>query len=408
MSDLRGDKAMKAITLAAVLGLMGAAAQAQDISADEARAIARDAYIYGFPVVDNYRIQFAYFVDKNGPEYKGAWNEVHNTARVYTPGDKAIQSPNSDTPYSFVGADLRAEPLVFSVPAVEKERYYSLQFIDTYTFNFAYVGSRATGNDAGSYLLAGPKWKGEKPAGIKEVIHSETEFAFVIYRTQLFNPADIENVKKIQAGYKVEPFSKFLGEPAPAAPPTIDFVKPLNAKHERTSPKFFKELNFILQFCPTHPTETELMARWAKLGIGKDKSFDVAALSPDIRKAVEDGIIDAWQAFAKVKTRLDNGEISSGDLVGSREYLKDNYPYRMAAAVLGIYGNSKEEALYSAYFIDSDGQNIDGSQRYVLHFAPGRLPPVNAFLVGDALRVAGEPPLCQPAQPLSDQFSYAG
>jgi len=370
---------MKAITLAAVLGLMGAAAQAQDISADEARAIARDAYIYGFPLVDNYRIQFAYFVDKNGPEYKGAWNEVHNTARVYTPGDKAIQSPNSDTPYSFVGADLRAEPLVFTVPAVEKERYYSLQFIDMYTFDFAYVGSRATGNDAGSYLLAGPNWKGEKPAGIKEVIHSETEFAFVIYRTQLFNPADIENVKKIQAGYKVEPFSKFLGEPAPAAPPTIDFVKPLNAKHERTSPKFFKELNFILQFCPTHPTETELMARWAKLGIGKDRSFDVAALSPDIRKAVEDGIIDAWQAFAKVKTRLDNGEISSGDLVGSREYLKDNYPYRMAAAVLGIYGNSKEEALYSAYFIDSDGQNIDGSQRYVLHFALGRLPPVNAF-----------------------------
>jgi len=370
---------MKAITLAAVLGLMGAAAQAQDISTDEARAIARDAYIYGFPLVDNYRIQFAYFVDKNGPEYKGAWNEVHNTARVYTPADKAIQSPNSDTPYSFVGADLRAEPLVFTVPAVEKERYYSLQFIDMYTFDFAYVGSRATGNEAGSYLLAGPNWKGEKPAGIKEVIHSETEFAFVIYRTQLFNPADIENVKKIQAGYKVEPFSKFLGEPAPAAPPTIDFVKPLNAKHERTSPKFFKELNFILQFCPTHPTETELMARWAKLGIGKDRSFDVAALSPDIRKAVEDGIIDAWQAFAKVKTRLDNGEISSGDLMGSREYLKGNYPYRMAAAVLGIYGNSKEEALYSAYFIDSDGRNIDGSQRYVLHFALGRLPPVNAF-----------------------------
>jgi hypothetical protein len=277
---------MKAITLAAVLGLMGAAAQAQDISADEARAIARDAYIYGFPLVDNYRIQFAYFVDKNGDEYKGAWNEVHNTARVYTPADKAIQSPNSDTPYSFVGADLRAEPLVFTVPAVEKERYYSLQFIDMYTFDFAYVGSRATGNEAGSYLLAGPNWKGEKPASIKEVIQSETVFAFVIYRTQLFNPADIENVKKIQAGYKVEPFSKFLGEPAPAAPPTIDFVKPLNAKHERTSPKFFKELNFILQFCPTHQTETKLMARWAKLGIGKDRSFDVAALSPDIRKAV--------------------------------------------------------------------------------------------------------------------------
>jgi hypothetical protein len=86
-------------------------AQAQDISADEARTIAKEAYIYGFPLVDSYRIQYFYFVDRSSPEFKGAWNEVHNTARVYTPEDEAVQSPNSDTPYSFVGADLRAEPL---------------------------------------------------------------------------------------------------------------------------------------------------------------------------------------------------------------------------------------------------------------------------------------------------------
>jgi hypothetical protein len=117
---------------------------------DEARAIARDAYVYGFPLVDSYRIQYAYFVDATDPEYKGVWNEVHNTARVYTPEDRAIQTPNSDTPYSIIGADLRAEPLVLTVPAVETERYYSVQFIDMYTFNFAYVGSRrrATTPDA--------------------------------------------------------------------------------------------------------------------------------------------------------------------------------------------------------------------------------------------------------------------
>jgi hypothetical protein len=83
---------------------------------------------------------------------------ISNTARVYTADDKTIQTPNSDTPYSFVGADLRAEPLVFTVPEIEKDRYYSLQFIDIYTFNFGYVGNRTTGNGAGSYLLAGPKW----------------------------------------------------------------------------------------------------------------------------------------------------------------------------------------------------------------------------------------------------------
>jgi hypothetical protein len=135
----------------------------------------RRGYIYGFPLVDSYRVQYSYFVDHGNPEFKVPWNTLSNTARVYTPNDKAIQTPNSDTPYSFLGADLRAEPLVLTVPTIEEERYYSLQFIDMYTFNFAYVGSRATGNDGGSFLLAGPNWNGETPSGIKSVIRAETE-----------------------------------------------------------------------------------------------------------------------------------------------------------------------------------------------------------------------------------------
>src|SRR5262249_22317435 len=166
--------------LGAKMVLAPSSAAAQPASPAETRAIAKEAYIYGFPLVDNYRIQHSYFVDRSGHEYKASWNQLFNNARVYTPEDKAIQTPNSDTPYSYVGADLRAEPLVFTVPAVEKGRYYSLQFIDAYTFNFAYVGSRATGNDAGSYLLAGPNWKGEKPAD-GDVLRSETDFAFILY-----------------------------------------------------------------------------------------------------------------------------------------------------------------------------------------------------------------------------------
>ncbi len=210
---------------------------------DEARAIAKDAYIYGFPLVDSYRIQHSYFVDRGGPEFKAPWNQIFNNARVYTPDDKAIQTPNSDTPYSYVGAELRAEPLVLTVPAIEKDRYFSVQLIDAYTFNFAYIGSRATGNDGGSFLLAGPGWKGEKSEGIKEVIRSETEFVFVLYRTQLFKPDDIDNVKKVQAGYKVQTHSAFLGKPAPAAAPKINFLKPLSADQERTSLEFFNVLN---------------------------------------------------------------------------------------------------------------------------------------------------------------------
>jgi hypothetical protein len=204
------------------------AAQAEtSVTPEEARAIAKEAYIYGFPLVDHYRIQYSYFQDKNDPNYKTSWNQLINIPRVYTPEDTAIQTPNSDTPYSFIGMDLRTEPMVLTVPKIEKERYFSVQFIDAYTHNFAYVGSQTTGNDGGSYLIAGPSWNGDTPEGIAEVIRSETEFVFGAFRTQLFSPADLDNVKKVQAGYKVQPLSAFLGQTPPDAAPPIDFIKPL-------------------------------------------------------------------------------------------------------------------------------------------------------------------------------------
>ena len=349
------------------------------VSPAEARAIAKEAYIYGFPMVDSYRIQHAYFVDRENPEFKAPWNQLRNIPRVFTPEDKAIQTPNSDTPYSFIGMDLRGEPIVLTVPAIEEERYFSIQLIDAYTFNFAYIGTRTTGNDGGSFLIAGPGWNGEMPKGVKKVIRSETELLLAGYRTQLFNPADLENVKKIQAGYKAQPLSALLGQPASKAAPAIDFIKPLTPEQQRESLEFFNILNFVLRFCPTNPSETELMARFAKIGVGAGKTFDASKFSPEMRPAIEQGMADAWADLAKLQKRIDAKEVTSGDMFGTREYLKNNYLYRMAAAVLGIYGNSKQEAMYPLYGVDSDGHKLDGANRYALRFAPGELPPVNAF-----------------------------
>ena len=365
--------------LALTLSACGSSPAPTSATPAELRQIVKEAYTYGFPMVDSYRIQYSYFIDQANPEYKGGWNEIHNMARVYTPQDTAVQTPNSDTPYSFLGADLRAEPLVISVPAI-KDRYYSLQFIDMYTHNFAYVGSRSTGSDAGSYLLAGPGWQGEAPEGIKSVIRSETDLAFVLYRTQLFDPNDLEAVRMIQAQFKVEPLSRFTGTTAPPAP-AVTFVEPLSAEAQKTSPAFFNILNFLLQFAPTHASETALMGRFAKAGIGAGKSFDVAALSPEQRQAVQDGMADAWKAFAQFKAEeMDTGRKSSADGFGTREFLGNDYLMRMSSAVLGIYGNSKEEANYPAYFTDSEGKLLDaGSSRYTVRFEPGKLPPVHAF-----------------------------
>jgi hypothetical protein len=355
--------------------------QAQTITPDEARAIAEDAYIYGYPLVDSYRILYSYFVDRSSPEYKAGWNEkVYNNARVFTPDDTAMQTPNSDTPYSQLGLDLRTEPMVLSMPAVEKGRYYTAEVNDLYTFISGYIGSRTTGNDSGDFLIAGPSWKGEMPKGIKGVIRSETDLAFVFYRTQLFGPDDIDNVKKIQAGYKVEPLSSFLGQPAPPAAPQINFMKPLSVEEERTSPEFFNELNFVLQFCPTHPSEKALMARFAKLNIGGGKKFEVQSMPPEVQKTVKDGMADAWNAYDEMQKKMTTGELTSADLLGSRDYLKDNYLYRMMGTADGIWGNAKEEAIYPGYYTDATGQPLNGADnRYVLRFAAGNLPPVNAF-----------------------------
>ena len=350
------------------------------VNPQQARAIAKEAYIYGFPMVDSYRIQYSYFVDSHSPEYKGDWNQVHSIARVYTPADTAVQTPNSDTPYSMLGADLRTEPLVLTIPPIEQDRYFSVQFVDGYTYNFAYVGSRTTGNSGGKYLLAGPGWKGEKPEGINAVIQADTDFALGIYRTQLFGPDDLENVKNIQAGYTAQPLSAFLNQPAPAAAPPVDFPVPLSPDEQKTSPKFFELMNFALRYAPVLPSEKELRDRFATIGIGSDGTFNFDKLSPEMQKAVTDGIADAWAEFNTFKTdKLVTGQVTSGDLFGTKDELKGNYLYRMAGAVLGIFGNSKAEAMYPSLSTDADGQPLTGANNYTLTFPAGQLPPVNAF-----------------------------
>jgi hypothetical protein len=351
----------------------------EGLQPEEARAIAKEAYIYGFPLVDNMRVQYSYFVNTSDPDYKAPYNILYNIPRVFTPEDRAIQTPNSDTPYSWIGLDLRAEPIVFTVPPIEQGRYWSLQLIDLYTHNFDIPGSRTDGNDGGSFLIAGPNWKGETPTGITRVIRCETEIASAQFRTQLFEPADLENVKKIQEQYIVKPLSAFLGQAAPAAAPSITFPQPLTPETQRSSLEFFTLLNFYLQFCPTHASEKELMERFAKIGVGAGKTFDASTLSPENKEAVVAGVADAWSDFQVLRDRFNRGEVTSGDALGTREHLQNNYLYRMGAAVIGIYGLSKEEAIYLPYFTDGDGQKLDGAERYTLRFEKGQLPPVNAF-----------------------------
>jgi hypothetical protein len=356
---------------------------AATVSTEEFERIAEEAFIYGFPMVMNYGVFYEYFIDKSSPAYKTSINQLYNTAHVYTPQDTTIVTPNSDTPYSFVAIDLRAEPYVFCNPEIEKSRYFSVQLVDMYTFNYGYMGSRTTGNGAACFMIAGPSWKGKKPEGIVKVFQSETDFSIAIIRTQLFNPADLENVKKIQAGYRGLTLSQFQNKPAPPTAPEIAWPE-IDKKLADSDP--FTYLNFVLQFCPpTGPAEVEvpLRARFAKIGVEAGKPFEIDKLTPEqkagLQAAMKSGMEKIKQKVATLGTDVNGWRVTLNGF-GDRAAYKGDWTLRAAAAMAGIYGNSPAEAVYPLLAADGDGNKPDTStNRYTLTFPTGELPPVNAF-----------------------------
>ena len=364
---------LKALAFAMALLASFTSARAADITLAEIKAIAEEGFIYGLPIVMNYAVMYEYSVDKNSGQYKAPFNQIKNEARVFTYEDTAIVTPNSDTPYSLAWLDLRAEPIVLSVPAVPKERYYSVMLCDGNTFNYGYIGQRATGPEAGDYLVVGPGWKGETPAGIKKVFHSSTQFSLVAYRTQLFNPQDMQNVVKVQSGYKVQPLSAYLKKPAPPAAPALDFPK---INNDLAKTRFWEYLAFSLPFAPPGPEEVAIRAKLEKLAAAMKNA------TPEMKAAVEEGMKEGEE---KIKQYLETAlkEVNgwkAASFFGDRAFYNGNWLLRAAAATSGIYGNDAVEAVYPMARSLANGEPLDGSKhKYTLTFPAGQFPPVNAF-----------------------------
>jgi hypothetical protein len=345
----------------------------------ETKAIAEEGFIYGLPIVMNYAVMVDFCVNKDSGQYKGPFNTIANDHKVFTYKDTSVPTPNSDTPYSMLWLDLRAEPLVISVPAVDKTRYYSVMMCDGNCFNYGYIGSRATDPDAGDYLVAGPDWKGDVPPGIKKVFRATTQFGLTIFRTQLFGPEDMPNVIRIQEGYKAQPLSAYLKQPAPPAAPALDFPK---CDKELVKKNFFEYLDWALQFAPPGPEEADIRAKLARIGIGPGKTFDFKSLSPEHKAEVllgmkegEKKVDEEVAAFGK---KINGWNV--GSPCGDRDFYKGNWLLRAAAAKAGIYGNDAVEAMYPMTRWLPDGTELDGSKaKYTLTFAKGQFPPVNAF-----------------------------
>ena len=346
---------------------------AEGLTPVEAQAIAREAYVYGFPIVGSYSAMYASAIDRVGERYRAPFNVLKHGDVVPRPGDTSVVTPSMDTLYSHLWLDLRSEPIVLGVPRMADGRYYSIQLIDLYKFTFDYIGMRTTGTDAGRYLIVGPNWNGETPASVNKVIRCETEFASAVYRTELRGPDDLESVRRIQSHYTVQALSDLTGQPTPNPAPAIEFPRPDSITQPNL--QFFSMLNFLLPFCPPVSSETELMARLARIGISATAPLDATGWNPDIQEAMQQGAQEGDAAIRAAAATLKAAEV-----VGTRDYLQNDYMKRAVAATLGGSTNSKEEALDQLYLTDAEGKPLDASDSsYVLKFGKNELPPVNAF-----------------------------
>jgi hypothetical protein len=347
-----------------------------EVTSQEANQIAEEAYIYSFPMLMGYRYAFATFLTPGLPSYRGPANAMHGRAATLDHTFKDVITPNADTPYSMALLDLRAEPVVIQVPQIT-DRYYVLQFEDLYGTNPHFIGSRATGSLAGTYLAVGPRWDGQPGDEFDGVLPFETDLVFVIGRTQLLGADDVPALAKVMAGYKIQPLSAYRGQSGPAVQPVEWPVWNDEASRDE---RFIGYLNFLLSFCqPTHPSEADLMARFAQVGIGAGLPFDADALSDEAREAIRAGVAAARKTMA-AKTRDIGKKVngwSSSDVFGTREWYGGDYLLRGAAAMAGWGGNDVIEAIYPTVREDADGEPYDGAHRYQITFTT--LPPAKAF-----------------------------
>ncbi len=337
---------------------------------------ARDAYAFFFPMLMGYRFMFGSFLAPELPSHKAPLNTLAGQPRTLDHTFREVITPNSDTPYSMAALDLRAEPMVLSVPAI-RDRFYHFQLEDLWGHNVHYVGVRSTGTGPGTYLLAGPRWDGSAPEGVDAVLRFETDVVFVIGRTQLLGPDDVEALRTIMAAYELRPLSAFSGDPAPPSEP---FDWPVWDDAASRDERFIGYANALLPLCrPFHPDDAPHLARFAQVGIGAGEPFDADALDPEVRDAVRAGVSEARSMIeAKIGGlgRQVNGWMMT-EVFGDRGWYGGDHLLRAAGAMMGWGGNDASEALYPMARADADGQPLHGDHRYRITMTSP--PPAEAF-----------------------------
>jgi len=380
---------MKRTTLAGllVLSLLALAvpppvrADQPAVTAEEAHAIAVQAYLYLYPLV-TMEITREQLTNVARPEGIHAPMNTFYSFPAYPTADlKVVVRPNFDTLYSSAFLDLTKEPMIVSAPDTNG-RYYMLPMLDMWTDVFASPGSRTTGTGAQNWAVVPQGWTGALPEGVGR-IDAPTPYVWIIGRTKTDGAADYDAVHKIQAGYKITPLSRWGKTVEPAVgsvDPTVDMKTPPKVQVD-TMPagKFFALAAEIMKLQPPHVTDQPIIALMRRIGLEAGKSFEIEKAGPAVKQALESAPAEAQRLMAwklKSMARVVNGWSMNTDTMG---VYGDYYLKRALVAQLGLGANLPEDAIYPANLADETGQPLDGANRYVLHFDKGATPPADAF-----------------------------
>jgi len=333
-------------------------------------ALAADAYVWGLPLVVSMRTAqtFARLIGVN---------HLFNQQKLSAPGRGIVVAPNVDTLYSIAVIDLRSGPVVLTVPAIH-DRYYTYQFLDTYTESFAYVGTRTmTPPAAGSWIVAPPRWAGAVPVG-DHLIRATTPLVFLLGRFLVSGASDLPTVRGVMAQVRLAPLASSAAPSSPVAP-SLGAPPGTPQSVPSAGAAFFDELGAALAVNPP-PTAADraALARFALLGVGPGRRPDAQG-SQAQRAVLSQGV----GAGAK---RVAGGASSSGHVVngwqtrtGQIGRYGDDFLLRAVVAQSGWGANVPEEAVYVGSLRDAHGDLYSGSRAYVMHFAAGSLPPAKAF-----------------------------
>ena len=344
--------------------------------------IATLAYLWGYPLITSQR-SFDYFTNPNTPPVvgQGPANEMNCARQLVNASFTDVVTPNDDTLYCQSWMDLTKEPLVLKVPSVQ-DRYISFQFLDAYTNDYTYLGTRASGASEGTYLIAGPNWDGQVPENMTK-IWTSTNLAWVLNRILVKGDADLPNVHDIQDKISLIPLSVFEGNTTNTQAVdemTISSqvpIKPQPANIPTTGIKLYDELGQAMINNPLNPADPGLVAKLAKIGIGPGKISSVEA-NDTIKTALQTGI---QKGEKLIDARITNiGSVVNGWSFNTQTGIYGNdYLTRAAITKLGFGANIPQEALYPTTFTDNQGKPYNGINKYAIYFEPGQTPPVDGF-----------------------------